>query len=186
LENAVYLAAYLNKVDGKTSRHIAKWDGSKYVAVADADAQISAVNTFTETYTVTGTKQVQVAAPSVSTEYIYVPIGTMKAEKNMTWTQWLVSDYNTTDYTDAMIKKVITNNDGTVSYEDVSYDDVIVEGQNYGFMVYELSGKWKFVDADKLDLSTNFSQNINYTINIDGSTRAHEAIINNSGVFVFK
>ena len=41
-DNAVYLAAYLNMSAGNTNHHIAKWDGSKYVAV-NCDNEISAI-----------------------------------------------------------------------------------------------------------------------------------------------
>jgi hypothetical protein len=74
LDNVIYLAAYLNKNDGCTTRHIAKWDGSKYVAV-DYDVQIAAVKDFTTTYTVTNYKQVQITAPTTSTEWVLVPLG---------------------------------------------------------------------------------------------------------------
>ncbi len=103
-DNIIYLAAYLNKADGNTNRHIAKWDGSKYVTV-DYDAEVNAVDTFIETYTITGTKKVEITAPSTSVDYVYVPVGTLKAEKGMTWAEWLVSDYNTSGYAaDAAIK----------------------------------------------------------------------------------
>ena len=157
LDNIIYLAAYLNKTENNPNRHVAKWDGSKYVAV-DYDAEIKAIDTFTEAYTVTGTKQVQVTAPSSSTEYIYVPSGTLKAEKGMTWAKWLASDYNTTGETAPTIK--------TLDFEDVSYDDVIVAGKNYGFIVYKLSGTWVF--PDYIDTPNpeemHISQAINFTV----------------------
>ena len=128
LENAVYLAAYLNKSDGKTTRHIAMWNGSQYVEY-DADAAIAAVNTFTETYTVTETKQVQITAPSSSTTHVYIPVGNLKAESGMTWAQWLASEYNTTGEKEPTIK--------TSDYVDVSYDAKIVAEQEYGFAVEE-------------------------------------------------
>ena len=49
----------------------------------------------------------------------------------MTWAEWLESDYNTTGQTNPQIK--------TSDFEDISYDEVIVEGKDYGFIVYELS-----------------------------------------------
>ena len=142
LENMVYLAAYLNKIDGKTSRHIAKHDGTKYVTY-NADAMISGVTCFTETYTVTGTKTVEVTKPSSSTEYVYVPIGTIRAEKDMTWETWLNSSYNTTGNKTPTIK--------TSDYVDVAYTDVIDENLDYGFIVYELDGIWKWNDTILID-----------------------------------
>lgn len=124
LENAVYMAAYLNRADDRTSRHIAMWNGSEYIAI-DADADIAAINTFTESYTVINTKQVLVTAPSTSKEYVYIPSGTMKAGAGMTWAQWLVSDYNTTGRTDMIIRDS--------NYNEISVDSTIVDGKSYGF-----------------------------------------------------
>ena len=172
LENAVYLAAYLNKQDGKTSRHIAKWNGSQYVAY-DADSDISAVNTFVEAYTVTGTKQVQVTAPSSSTEYVYIPTGTLKAEKGMTWAEWLASDYNTTGETAPIIK--------TKDFVDVSYNSTIVAGEEYGFVVYKLSGMWKLNDS--LSLNKGISENILFTSS-DNEFNAMNIIVVNDSIFM--
>lgn len=123
-ENIIYLAAYLNKLENNPNRHVAKWDGTKYVAV-NYDAEIAAVDTFTETYTVKSTKKVQITAPSTSVDYVFVPVGTLKAEKGMTWAEWLASDYNTTGKTNPTIK--------TSTFADVSYDDVIKANESYGF-----------------------------------------------------
>ena len=146
LENAVYLAAYLNKLDGKTSRHIAKHNGTNYVEY-DADSQISAVTTFTETYVVTGTKRVEITKPSSTTNYVYIPVGELRAEKGMTWAKWLESEYNTTGETTPTIK--------TSDFADVAYTDVIDETKEYGFIVYELSGVW------------TWNEEINYTKDIE-------------------
>lgn len=126
-EDAVYLAAYVKQMQNHPNVHIAKWDGTKYVAMPECDAEINAIKSFTVTYTVTLTKEVQVTAPSQSTSYVYLPIGTFQAEKDMTWREWLASDYNTTGTTTPTIK--------TKDFEDVSYDDVIVNGKGYGFVV---------------------------------------------------
>ena len=173
LENAVYLAAYLNKLDGKTSRHIAKWDGSKYVAY-NADADISAINTFVETYTVTGTKQVQITAPSSSTEYVYVPVGTLKAEEGMTWAEWLTSEYNTTGQTSPTIK--------TSDFADVTYSDVIVAGEEYGFIIYEISGIWEF-NVNSVP-SSEIVEDINYNIEDFTSYSFDQIRITSSGIIV--
>ena len=126
LDNAVYLAAYLNKLDGKKTRHIAQWNGTQYVEY-DADEAISAVDTFVETHTQIESKTVEITAPSSSTEYVYVPIGTLKAVEGMTWAKWLESEYNTTGETEPTIK--------TSDYVDVAYESEIIAGKDYGFAV---------------------------------------------------
>ena len=164
LDNVIYLAAYLNKNDGCTTRHIAKWDGTKYVAV-DYDANIAAVKEFTTTYTVTNYRQVEITAPSTSTEWVLVPLGEMTAAKDMTWAQWLDSEYNTTGQTNLIIK--------TTDFVDVALTDVIVDGQEYGFLVYELSGKWCMNEElnihdyykDDTHLNGAFIENIKFTVN---------------------
>ena len=137
LENTLYLAAYLNKVDGTNTRRIAEWDGEKYVEVDYSD-EIAKINTFTATITIKGTERVEVQAPSTSTEYIYIPTGSMKAEEGMTWGEWLLSDYNTTGFETPIIK--------TSDYEPVSYSDVIQAGKDYGFVFYRLNGIWTWND----------------------------------------
>lgn len=131
----------------------------KYVAV-DYDDEINAVDCFTETYTVTGTQKVQVTAPSTSTEYVYIPCGTLQAEKGMTWADWLANAYNTTGYTTPIIK--------TSDFENVSYNEVIMEDKDYGFVVYELSGKWEFNNTIDFPSKT-ISQNINFIKLIDNT-----------------
>ena len=130
------------------------WDGTKYVAV-DYDTEIDAIKIFTETYTVTGAKQVQVTAPTTSTEYVYVPAGTLKAEKGMTWAERLVSDYNTTGETNPTIK--------TANFEDVSNDSVILADKDYGFMSYTLSGTWQFNDTITSPKDLFVSESISFT-----------------------
>ena len=125
--NAVYMAAYLNKATGTDNYHVAQWDGSKYVA-GNFDSDIVSVTTFTETYTVTNSKEVLVTAPSTTTEYVFVPTGTMNAEAGMTWAEWLVSEYNTTGITDPVIRNI--------NYEIVSSDSTIVAGESYSIMEY--------------------------------------------------
>ena len=75
----------------------------------------------------------------------------------MTWAEWLASDYNTTGETAPTIK--------TADFEDVSYDDVIVAGENYGFYQqtseYTLSGVWTFVDVP--DNTTKMVQELSFT-----------------------
>ena len=180
LENMVYLAAYLNKIDEKTSRHIAKHDGTKYIAY-DADAMISGVTCFTETYTVTGTKTVEVTKPSSSTEYVYVPIGTIRAEKDMTWETWLNSSYNTTGNKTPTIK--------TSDYVDVAYTDVIDENLDYGFIVYELDGVWLWNDDADFDTLMNGIGgivNINFTSNGESFVDIYSAGIMSAELLYYK
>ena len=146
-ENIIYLAAYLNKNQSNLNCRVAKWDGTKYVAV-DYEVEIGAINKFTEIYTETKTKSVQIGGASSTTEYIYVPSGTLIAENEMTWAEWLESDYNTTVKQGTYIK--------TTDFEDISTSSTIVADNDYGFMVYELNGVWCFNEKleinQKLDL----------------------------------
>lgn len=134
IENAVYLAAYLQHVTG-SSLHIAQWDGNKYVA-ANYDAEIAAITEFTFTTTHTEYKTVEVSKPSTSVNYVLIPIGEMTAVEGMTWEEWLNSEYNTSGYTNPMIK--------TNDFQDVNHTDVIQPDHSYGFIEYALSGKWEF------------------------------------------
>lgn len=129
LDNAIYLAAVAQKQHGYDV-HIAKWNGTQYVDQGK-DTEIDAVSSFTITTPVTKTKEVLISAPTSTTTYTYVPVGTLVAEKGMTWAEWLVSDYNTTGETAPTIK--------TADFEDVSYDDVIVAGESYGWFIAELA-----------------------------------------------
>lgn len=168
-ENIIYLAAYLNKLEGKNpNRHVAKWDGEKYVAV-DYDVEIDAIDVFTTTYTIKGTQSVQVSKPSSIVDYIYIPAGTLKAEKDMTWREWIDSAYNTMGYTNLIIK--------TPDYNDVSLDDKIVAGEEYAIIECVLDGLWYFnetlipyvstdnnADMSQLIEHVNFKSNgANYT-----------------------
>ena len=87
----------------------------------------------------------------------------MKAEKGMTWEEWLTSDYNKTGETSPTIK--------TSNLEDVAYSDVIVCDEEYGFFVapkYELKGKWTLsstIDMSKLVDIESLEENIMFTSN---------------------
>jgi hypothetical protein len=168
LDNVIYLAAYLNKNDGCTTRHIAKWDGTKYVAV-DYDANIAAVKDFTTTYTVTNYRRVEITAPSTSTEWVLIPLGEMTAAKGMTWAQWLDSEYNTTGETAPTIK--------TTDFEDVSYDDVIDENKEYGFIIYKLSGTWQFNEGIVDWKWSSWNQKINFKTTRSGTTIECDEIV---------
>lgn len=169
-ENIVYLAAFLNQSQNNPNRHVAKWDGSKYVAV-DYDAEINAIDTFTETKTVTKTKQVLITAPTSTTEYIYVPSGTLKAEKGMTWSEWLKSEYNTTGMKNVSIK--------TSDYIDVSNDSVITTDKEYGFVLYELSGVWTFNDVinEQFPSENDIEFEVKYTAMRDGGVAQEFALM---------
>lgn len=123
-DNAIYLAAYINKLEGTKNNHVAQLVNGKYTD-AGLDNKVNSINKFTETYTQTYTKTVEIKKPLSSTEYVYIPIGNMKAEIDMTWSEWLVSDYNTTGKTDVTIM--------TSNYEEVSLDTEIDPNKSYGF-----------------------------------------------------
>lgn len=91
--NAVYLAAFMQQIREKTY-YVAKWDGSKYVK-ENLDSNIAAVTDFTEVVVTPKTKQVPVSRGSSAT---FVPTDSLTAVEGMNWNQWLVSDYNTTDF----------------------------------------------------------------------------------------
>ena len=157
-ENIIYLAAYLNKLEGKNpNRHVAKWDGEKYVTV-DYDVEIDAIDVFTTTYTIKGTQSVQVREPSSIVDYIYIPAGTLKAEKDMTWREWINSSYNTIGHTNIIIK--------TPDYNDVSLDDKIVAGEEYAIIPCVLDGLWYFnetlIPYISTDNNADMSQLIEY------------------------
>jgi hypothetical protein len=162
-ENAIYLAAYLNRADsatqlGKmvttTNYHIAKWNGTRYEEV-DYDAQILAVTDFTRTRVITEIKTV--STNTTPSGYTYVPCGTYVAEVGMTWREWLTSDYNTTGKTSLSIKDSNFNN--------ISIDSKIDANMQYGVAPtteqYVLSGKWTFKET--LSIDKEMIQNINFT-----------------------
>ena len=177
-ENIIYLAAYLNKLEDKNpNRHVAKWDGEKYVTV-DYDVDIDAIDVFTTTHTIKGTKNVQVSEPSSIVDYIYIPAGALKAEKGMTWREWLASEYNTTGETAPIIK--------TADFEDVSYDDVIDENKEYGFIVYKLSGTWKF-NENIVDWKWKvWSQKIDFKVTRSGTTIECDEIGFSSNAMIYR
>ena len=162
LENAIYLAHRVNLSLGKTTTttHVAQWNGICYETL-DVDDEILATKTVMKTYETTETKTVQITAPSTFTEYVCIPFYTLKAEEGMTWREWLASDYNTTGYTEPVIK--------TSDFEDVSYDDVIVAEESYGFLTYSLSGTWIFIDDVVINSTGSMTrdplQNITFTSN---------------------
>lgn len=126
----------------------------------DYDANIAAVKDFTTTYTVTNYRRVEITAPSTSTEWVLIPLGEMTAAKGMTWAQWLDSEYNTTGQTNLIIK--------TADFVDVALTDVIVDGQEYGFVLYELSGKWcmnEELNIHDYYKDGAFVENIKFTVN---------------------
>jgi hypothetical protein len=133
LENAIYLAAVAQQRG--LDVHVAQWDGTQYVDL-NKDVEIDAINSFFEITPVTKTKEVLVAEPSATTNYVYVPMCDLVAEEGMTWREWLASDYNTTGITNPAIK--------TADYQDVSYDEVILADGCYGFAEYALQGTWIF------------------------------------------
>ena len=63
----------------------------------------------------------------------------------MTWAEWLVSEYNTTGETTPIIK--------TSNFEDVSYNDVILNGGCYGFYIEQVTGSATFDDGVTLSVS---------------------------------
>lgn len=160
LENAIYLAAYLNKTEGTKNNHIAKWNGTTYDEV-NYDEQINAVTEFTRTRVIKEVKTVN--TNTTPSGYTYVPTGTYKAEVGMTWRQWLTSDYNTTGKTMVEIKDSNFNN--------VSLDSAIQAGKQYGIAPevekYVLSGKWTFNDT--LIIDTEMTQNINFSFGLEDS-----------------
>ena len=127
LENAIYIAAYTQQI-ANHSWNVAKWNGSFYEDVY-CRSEIDAITDFTETYAETMIKKVMITEPSSSTEYVYVPGGTMKAEKDMTWAEWLESEYNTFDF------EITTVWDA--NFNEISLDSKIVAGESYGFAVVE-------------------------------------------------
>ena len=133
LDEAIYLAGYLNlaKTNSSNQYHVAKLIDGVYVH-QDVDNEINSIKSIFTTYTVIGTKQVEVTAPSTSVEQIYIPNGTLQAEAGMTWREWLASDYNTSGYAEPVIK--------TSDFEDVSLDETIIPGKNYGFVVQQDTG----------------------------------------------
>lgn len=132
--NAVYLAAYIQKAENRNGLHMAKWDGTKYVAI-DVDAEIAAIDTFTYTHTTTQSKTIQVTAPSSSTEYVYVPMGTFEAAEDMTWGEWLASDYNTIGLTE----EDVTIRDGE-TFGEVALTAVIEAEKTYSFYDVKSNG----------------------------------------------
>ncbi len=146
LENAIYLAAYIKKT-ANGIWDVAKWDGIKYVD-ANCRVEIDAITDFTETYTETVSKPVTITKPSSSTTLVYIPSGTMKAEKGMTWAEWLASEYNTFG---AEATKVWDAN-----YNEVALDSKIVAGGSYGFSVIKKESNWP-ITWNMAEISNNTS-----------------------------
>ena len=121
LNNAIYLAAYLNHTKN-IGLHIAKWNGTQYETL-NCDAEINAITTFTEVVTVTKTKQVVISEASYNSSVVFIPLGTLKAESGMTWGEWLTSEYNTTGENNPTVR--LSN------YETVNRNSIIEEGKEY-------------------------------------------------------
>ena len=159
-DNMVYLAAYLKHTTGK-EYSLAKYINDQYIH-QDAKQAINAIKEFTDIYTVRGTKRVAVVEPSSNVSFVYIASSTLNAIEGMTWGEWLVSDYNTTGYTEPVIK--------TSDYENVSYDDVIIAGKDYAIFVYELSETWLINNSIDTDSLSNQTFNINFTSNNNSFT----------------
>ena len=129
LENAIYLAGYLN-MSYKNGWHVAKLTNGSYVK-EDVDDSILAmtIDDCIEEYLVTGNKLVDIPEKLENVDLVYVPLSDMKAIKGMTWTEWLESDYNTLVTKEYSIRDEFGNL--------LSLDSVIEEGKNYG--VYYVS-----------------------------------------------
>ena len=125
LENVIYLAASYNYLRNTDSYHVAHWNG-EYYETLDVSEEMSNVIVETETYVVTTTKRVLTQGPSYSTEYVYVPQGVLRAKAGMTWSDWLVSSYNT-KITDCNI--IIRDS----NYQIINASDEIVAGESYSF-----------------------------------------------------
>lgn len=147
LDNAIYTAAYMNKLEGTSNNHIAQWNGACYEAV-DYSAEIAAVTDFTQTRVVIETKTV---VPEGVGEYTFTPTGTGTALPGMTWAEWIVSDYNTTGLTaDEMTIRDINHNevDTSTAIQDGAsyslYEEVPTErvaglykaGTDFGELIY--------------------------------------------------
>lgn len=150
LENMIYMAAYWNQTEGTNNNHIAVWNGSNYVE-ENHDAEIAAITEFTTTKTVKKAKQVEITAPSTTTNKVFVPAGTLQAEKGMTWESWLASPYNTMTNLDF---KIVTE-----AFDEVPLTNVIQSNRSYGFECehYQLQGVWVF--NEHLDLSGVYDLN---------------------------
>ena len=151
LDEAIYLAGVLSLSDDR-EYHVAKLIDGTYVH-QNVDDKISEIHSLCVTYTVKGNIEVEIEAPSMNVNQIYVPIGNLKAEEGMTWREWLDSKYNTTGLKNPSIK--------TSDFADVSLDDEIVAGGQYALSEFTLSGVWTFNDFvtpwDGLDVLINFT-----------------------------
>lgn len=148
LDEAIYLAAYLNISNNMSEYHVAKLVNGVYTP-QNVDNQIAQVDSIMESYTVKGTNRVLVSEPSTSVDYIYVPSGTLYAEVGMTWNEWWNSNYNTFGADKPVLK--------TSDFEDVSWYDVIDPDMEYGFL-YTLSGKWSLNETVNFKGITNGSK----------------------------
>lgn len=161
LNNAIYTAAYMNKLEGTTNNHIAQWNGACYEAV-DYSAEIAAVTDFTQTRVVIETKTV---IPEGVGEYTFTPTGTGTALPGMTWAEWIVSDYNTTGLTaDEMTIRDINHNEVDIStaiqdgasyslYEEVSTERVAglyKTGTNFRELIYTWD---ELIDNDMISVN---------------------------------
>ena len=140
LDNAIYLAAYWQKLTNGGKYKVAKWNGSEYIQM-DCSSQINAITDFTESYTVVEHKQVLVSAPSVDSSLVYVPSGSMQALEGMTWEEWLASEFNTVGAT-----KIWDNNG-----DEISLNSIIVANKNYGFKLKNNSTWPLIIDYTNVD-----------------------------------
>ena len=76
------------------------------------------------------TKNVLILETPSNTSTVFIPLGTLKAEKGMSWSTWLTSDYNTINEP----KFTIRDKNG----ELVALDSAIEAGKEYSFYDAEI------------------------------------------------